>query len=218
MSTGHESGVSLYRDFLEHRDYLSPAIEGSTDKVENPLFEEWERQTLRDWPALPYSYQILTLHLHPTFNEPLELSVNDCLSASGSEGPVRIVTGVGSVDNHGNGDILMLQPTIAIEINDDRLDGIARHIHELYEATKTYVMDAEFAKALEIPGFVQADMLHFKVSSEGGPAIVQNPNILHRYGYSAHFDRQSEYGEDWEEALHRGQRILTPESYPDEWC
>lgn len=184
--TGHESGFSEYMDVEERATYSTDVIKGAPAHIDIPPYQEWA--AAERGKANAKGFDLLKLHFHtydPRF-QPLGLSESDfyALENRPFDGfDVRTIAAIGRVGGQ-KGELVLLQRTC----QDLAFGGsLAEQLEDTAAAESAYGTLDQFVRALEIPGFTQADILRFSLPSCDGSARVENPDVLGRYGHTARF-------------------------------
>lgn len=181
MSTRNESGFHLYRDVPHQVDYWTPVFEGTPDEIPTSLYERWREKTLPDYPA-EVAIALMAHHFHPNYDGSLELSFDDVylMAESSTECLSRPVVSIGSVRPDGTGDLLLFQRTFDADLCTARF--VADEFWAKYQAVEERWPCDEFGRLIEVPPHAVADVLRFHVPSKSDQAIVENPNVMRRFG------------------------------------
>ena len=186
MRTGHESAFSLYRHLERGRDYWSPVIKGSTDEVARRAFDPW-KETICPDPLAEPGFYLLEIHVHPESREPLALSEDDVflMDSSVSTYETRPLIGIGSIDEKKYGYVLLLQRTCRGDLWDNR--SMVEQFWQNYQEAWDYWGRNGFARMLEVPGYIKADLLRFRLTTGSAHAEIANPGVLTRFAYTIDF-------------------------------
>ncbi|MCZ6652359.1 MAG: hypothetical protein O7D91_04960 [Planctomycetota bacterium] len=113
----------------------------------------------------------------------------------------RPIIGIGMVNDKGKGDFVLLQKTFrGFLLGRDRavIDDVFANTQQHNELSKHDV--STFAKKIGLPGYVQSDVLRFRLHE--GSARIHNPNVMRRFSYNywpvekGHPPSMEDYGPD----------------------
>ena len=179
MTTGHESAFSYVRYLEAGSNHFSPVFEGMSYCIRPNVGEDWT-DTFPPDASLP---ALLDLHLHPQYNGPLLLSETDIwhIDEWDSEYNIRPVAAIGTINQKASGHVLLLQKDFPGYLKDS--GALPEQLFEKYCEVEYRWPSSDFGRLIEIPGFVKADILRFRLRPGTDDAYVVNPNVIGRFGY-----------------------------------
>jgi hypothetical protein len=163
---------------------VTSVFEGLTDEVDEELLEEWKRANLQDWLTMHRTFDLLRIHFHPEYGEPLALSPEDIRSVDGETHAFRTISGIGSVDVGGQGYFLLLQRTTDTAISGCPRDVIEEMMSDYQEARQNSWSPERLTTVLERGGYLRAGVLRFARPRARSPPMVQNAEIMSRFEYA----------------------------------
>lgn len=185
MRSGYETGFRLYRNVGTGVDYLTPVVQGFTDRIDQEQYDGWRSIANPEWPD-GNCFEILDLHFHPDARGSLALSYEDLFLVAPPvpDFDVRPVVLVGTVDSSGLGNALVLQrcfpPSCA-----NVLRSIIDDVWCRYRAIQHDWPREDFGHLIELPDFLIADVLRFSVGPRARRAVLHNPGVLDRFARTA---------------------------------
>lgn len=178
--TGHESGFS-YIWYADHGTiHPSPVFEGQTDNMLSYEAIDWRQQT---FPLGAMPIPLLDLHLHPFSDDYLGLSPSDVRRMNPYDRgiDIRPLVAVGLINEQSSGRLFLFQKDFPGYLSES--GGVDEEFYDNYLKEASRWPASDIGRSIEVPGYVKADVLRFRVPPDCEYAKLLNPRVLERFGY-----------------------------------